>query len=76
MTDLLWNFYPVYNVFMKLFFIVTSFYILFLLKRGSHDADAALETTALETFRVGYVVMASLISAVLVNYNGSIYEVP
>ena len=53
---------------MKVFFIAVSFYILYLLKHRSQDRD-------LDTFKIEYVLIVSLIASILVNYNLSFSEV-
>lgn len=63
--DLLSSFHSYYNSIMKLIFIASSLYIIFLMKtRLHHTWDPKLDT-----FRVEYLVVPCVIMAALVHYN-------
>ncbi|KAM6502699.1 ER lumen protein retaining receptor domain containing protein [Amanita muscaria] len=69
--DLFFNFVSVYNSLMKLFFIGTSCYILYLMRykyRPTHDP-------AIDTFKVEYLVGPCLILGLIFNYEFSIREI-
>ncbi|BFZ61038.1 endoplasmic reticulum retention protein [Saitoella coloradoensis] len=61
--DLLWGPWPLYNTVMKLFFIGSSVYVLYLMKfdyRPSHDMG-------LDNFKVEYLIGGSFVMALLFN---------
>jgi ER lumen protein retaining receptor len=69
--DLLWSWVSLYNTLMKLFFIGSSIYILYLMKfpfRPTHDPN-------LDTFKIEYLLIGSFVSAMVFNYEYSFAEV-
>ncbi|KAA1476482.1 ER lumen protein retaining receptor [Dentipellis sp. KUC8613] len=69
--DLLWSWVSLYNFVMKLFFIGSSVYILYLMKfkfRPTNDPS-------IDTFRLEYLVGPSIILALIFNYSYSVTEI-
>jgi ER lumen protein retaining receptor len=69
--DLFTTWHSLYNFVMKIFFIGSSLFILYLMKirfRPTHDPS-------IDTFRVEYLIAPSLVLALLFNYSYSIIEV-
>jgi len=69
--DLLWSWVSLYNTIMKLFFIGSSIYILYLMKfpfRPTHDPN-------LDTFKIEYLLIGSFVAAMVFNYEYSFAEV-
>jgi len=69
--DLFYNFVSVYNSAMKLFFIASSCYILYLMKfkyRPTHDPS-------IDTFKIEYILAPTLILSLIFNYKFSFSEV-
>ncbi|RXW12370.1 hypothetical protein EST38_g13484 [Candolleomyces aberdarensis] len=69
--DLFYHYVSAYNSIMKVFFIASSGYILYLMKikyRPTHDPS-------IDTFKVEYLVAPSLILGLIFNYNFSVTEV-
>ncbi|KAI8143230.1 ER lumen protein retaining receptor [Fennellomyces sp. T-0311] len=69
--DLLVKFYSLYNTCMKLFFIASSIYILFLMKvkfKATYDAS-------LDTFRIEYLLGGSAVLALVFSSEYTILEV-
>ncbi|KAJ8517504.1 hypothetical protein ONZ45_g5300 [Pleurotus djamor] len=69
--DLFYRFVSVYNSAMKVFFIASSCYILYLMKykfRPTHDPS-------IDTFRVEYLLGPCLILSLIFNYNFTFTEV-
>jgi len=65
------DFVSLYNTFMKLFFIGSSCYILYLMKfryRPTHDP-------AIDTFRVEYLLGPSFVLSLIFNYKFSLVEI-
>jgi ER lumen protein retaining receptor len=57
---------------MKIFFIASSVYILYLMKgpfRPTHDPN-------IDTFKIEYLLIGSFVSSLLFNYEFSFSEVP
>jgi ER lumen protein retaining receptor len=70
-TDLFWSWVSLYNTAMKIFFIVSSAYILYLMKfpfRPTHD-------THIDTFKVEFLLLGSFVAAMVFNYEYSLAEV-
>ncbi|KAF8806657.1 ER lumen protein retaining receptor [Phlegmacium glaucopus] len=69
--DLFLRFISVYNSIMKLFFISSSCYILYLMKfkyRPTHDPS-------IDTFKIEYILAPCVIFALLFNYKFSVSEI-
>lgn len=69
--DLFFRFISVYNTCMKIFFIASSLYILYLMKikfKATYDAN-------LDTFRIEYLLGAAAILAIAFPYDYSVLEV-
>ncbi|CAE6428292.1 unnamed protein product [Rhizoctonia solani] len=69
--DLLTNFVSLYNTFMKIFFIASSIYILYLMKfkyRSTNDPS-------IDTFKVEYLLGPSVVLALIFNYGFKFSEV-
>jgi len=69
--DLFSSWHSIYNVVMKIFFISSSIYVLYLMKvrfRPTNDPS-------IDTFRVEYLLGPALILALLFNYSYSLSEV-
>ncbi|KAG6827796.1 hypothetical protein H0H93_015292, partial [Arthromyces matolae] len=69
--DLLWRYISLYNSIMKLFFIASSCYILYLMRyrfRPTHDP-------AIDTFRVEYLVGPCFVLGLIFNYGFTFSEV-
>jgi len=69
--DLLWSWVSLYNTVMKLFFIGSSIYILYLMKfpfRPTHDPN-------LDTFKIEYLLIGSFVAAMVFNYEYSFAEI-
>jgi len=70
MIDLFWGWNSTYNVLMKIFFIISSLSILYLIKhsyKATHDA-------ALDTFKVEYLLLVSVLGSLVFNYGLSVSE--
>jgi hypothetical protein len=70
-VDLLWSWVSLYNTIMKVFFIASSAYILYLMKRPfrpTHDPN-------LDTFKIEYLLIGSLVASLIFNYEFSFAEV-
>lgn len=71
-VDLFWSWVSLYNTAMKVFFIASSVYILYLMKgpfRPTHDPN-------LDTFKIEYLLIGSFIASLVFNYEFSFSEVP
>jgi hypothetical protein len=71
MEDLFWSWVSLYNTLMKCFFIGTSVYILYLMKRPfrpTHDPN-------LDTFKIEYLLVGSFVASLIFNYEFSLSEV-
>lgn len=69
--DLFWSWISLYNTVMKIFFIGSSIYILYLMKgpfRPTHDPN-------LDTFKIEYLLVGSAIASLLFHYDWSMSEV-
>lgn len=69
--DLFFHFVSIYNTLMKIFFISTSGYILYLMKypyRSTYEPS-------LDTFRLEFVLAPSAVLALIFHYNFTILEV-
>lgn len=69
--DLFWSWVSLYNTVMKIFFIASSVYILYLMKRPfrpTHDPN-------LDTFKIEYLFIGSFVAAMLFNYQYTFAEV-
>jgi ER lumen protein retaining receptor len=69
--DLFWSWISLYNTVMKIFFISSSIYILYLMKRPfrpTHDPN-------IDTFKVEYLLIGSVIAALIFNYEFTFTEV-
>jgi len=69
--DLFYNFVSVYNSVMKLFFIASSCYILYLMKfkhRPTHDPS-------IDTFKLEYILAPCLVFGLLFNYKFTFGEI-
>jgi len=69
--DLPFNFVSLYNTLMKIFFITSSLFILYLMKikfKATYDP-------ALDTFRIVYVLVPCALLALVLNYKFEILEV-
>ena|ERR1700738_1443838 len=69
--DLLWSWVSFYNTCMKLFFIGSSLYIMYLMKfpfRPTHDPN-------LDTFKIEFLLIGSFVAALIFNYEFSFSEV-
>ena len=69
--DLLWSWVSFYNTSMKLFFIGSSLYIMYLMKfpfRPTHDPN-------LDTFKIEFLLIGSFVAALIFNYEFSFSEV-
>ncbi|KAJ2931475.1 hypothetical protein H1R20_g5554, partial [Candolleomyces eurysporus] len=69
--DLFFHYVSAYNSIMKVFFIASSGYILYLMKfkyRPTHDPS-------IDTFKIEYLLAPSLILGLIFNYNFSVTEV-
>ena len=70
-VDLLWSYVSLYNTVMKIFFIASSVYILYLMKvpfRPTHDPN-------LDTFIVEFLILGSFAAAMVFNYAYTLLEV-
>lgn len=70
-VDLFWSYVSLYNTMMKLFFIASSVYILYLMKgpfRPTHDPN-------LDTFKIEYLLIAAFVTSLIFNYEFSFSEV-
>jgi len=70
MIDLFWGWNSAYNVLMKIFFIISSVSILYLIKHSykvTHDA-------ALDTFKIEYLLLVSVLGSLVFNYGLSVSE--
>lgn len=70
MIDLFWFWNSTYNVLMKIFFIISSMFILYLIKRPyetTHDV-------ALDTFKIEYLILVAVTASLIFNYGLSIPE--
>lgn len=70
-SDLFWSWVSLYNTVMKIFFIASSVYILYLMRgpfRPTHDPN-------LDTFKIEYLFIGSFVAAMLFNYQYSFAEV-
>lgn len=68
--DLFWGWNSTYNVLMKIFFIISSVSILYLIKHSykvTHDA-------ALDTFKIEYLLLVSVLGSLVLNYGLSVSE--
>jgi ER lumen protein retaining receptor len=69
--DLFWSWNSQYNILMKSFFIVSSLYILYLIKgryRSTHDST-------LDTVKIEFLVVFAMAQSLLANYGFSFTEV-
>jgi hypothetical protein len=69
--DLLWSWISLYNTVMKIFFIGSSVYILYLMKgplRPTHDPN-------IDTFKIEYLFIGSFVASMLFNYQYVFAEV-
>lgn len=69
--DLFYRYVSLYNSIMKLFFIASSTYILFLMKnrfRPTHDP-------AIDTFKIEYLLGPSLVLSLIFNYHFTVTEI-
>ncbi|KAJ8657793.1 hypothetical protein O0I10_006608 [Lichtheimia ornata] len=69
--DLFFKFHSLYNTCMKIFFISSSLYILYLMKfkyKATYDAN-------LDTFRIEYLLGGSAVMALVLPYEYSVVEV-
>jgi len=69
--DLFWNFVSIYNTLMKVFFIVSSCYIVFLMRvkfRPTNDPS-------IDTFRLEFIVGPAALLALIINYDFTLSEV-
>ncbi|CDS03278.1 Putative ER lumen protein retaining receptor [Lichtheimia ramosa] len=69
--DLFYKFHSLYNTCMKIFFISSSLYILYLMKfkyKATYDAN-------LDTFRIEYLLGGSAVMGLLLPYEYSVVEV-
>ncbi|KAH3684337.1 hypothetical protein WICPIJ_004683 [Wickerhamomyces pijperi] len=69
--DLFFSYISLYNTLMKLFFIVSSIYILYLMKM----VYAKTETQRIDTFRMDYLIGACAVLALITTYDYSISEI-
>ncbi|KAF9978547.1 endoplasmic reticulum retention protein [Actinomortierella ambigua] len=69
--DLFTNFVSLYNTVMKIFFITSSIYIIYLMK----FKFKATNDPRLDTFQVQYLLLATAILAVLINHQFSVREI-
>lgn len=70
-SDLLFSFYSLYNTVMKIFFIASSLYILYLMKvpfKPTNDPN-------IDTFRIEYLLGFSGILSFLFHYHLSLFEI-
>jgi|SRR5271154_1120440 len=70
MIDLFWRWNSTYNVFMKIFFIISSVSILYFIKHSYKDTHDA----ALDTFKVEYLLLVSVLASLVFNYELSFSE--
>ncbi|KAG9070880.1 endoplasmic reticulum retention protein [Linnemannia hyalina] len=70
-TDLVTTYVSLYNTVMKMFFIASSLYIIFLMK----IKFKATNDPRLDTFQVQYVVGGAALLALIVNYTFTFQEV-
>lgn len=71
LVDLLWSWVSLYNTVMKIFFVGSSVYILYLMKgpfRPTHDPN-------IDTFKIEFLVLGSFVAAMVFNYEYSFSEV-
>jgi len=69
--DLFWSWVSLYNFIMKIFFIVSSIYVLFLMRtkfRPTHDPS-------IDTFRIEYLLGPCAVLALIFNYKFTLSEV-
>jgi len=69
--DLFTTFISLYNTLMKIFFICTSFYIVYLMK---FKFKATWEPS-LDTFKIEYLIVPSFVLALIFNYEFSFMEI-
>ncbi|ORX45137.1 ER lumen protein retaining receptor [Piromyces finnis] len=69
--DLFTNFVSVYNTIMKIFFISSSIYIVYLMKFKLQATWQA----SLDTFKIEYLVIPSAILALIINHKFTIMEI-
>jgi len=70
-TDLFWSWISLYNTVMKIFFIASSVYILYLMKgpfRPTHDPN-------LDTFKVEFLFIGAFVASLVFNYDYTFAEV-
>jgi ER lumen protein retaining receptor len=70
-VDLFWSWVSLYNTVMKVFFIGSSIYVLYLMKgrfRPTHDPN-------IDTLKIEYLVIGSFVAAMVFNYEYSFSEV-
>jgi len=70
--DLFWKWVSVYNTLMKIFFITSSCYIIYLIVVKFRPMD---EEESTDTFRVEYLLLPCLIMALLINYHFMVTEI-
>jgi len=69
--DLFWSWVSLYNTAMKVFFVGSSLYILYLMKfpfRPTHDPN-------LDTFKVEFLLIGSFVTSMVCNYEYSFSEI-
>ena len=70
--DLFWSYVSLYNTTMKVFFITSSLYILYLMKgpfRPTFDPN-------IDTFKIEFLVLGAFAASMVFNYEYSLSEVP
>jgi ER lumen protein retaining receptor len=70
-ADLFWSWVSLYNAAMKIFFIGSSLYILYLMRfpfRPTHDPN-------LDTFKVEFLLIGAFVASMVFNYEYSLSEV-
>ena len=69
--DLTWNYVSLYNTFMKLFFIASSFYILYLMRfsfKPTNDPN-------IDTFKVEYLLGGAAVLSLIFNHQYTVPEI-
>jgi ER lumen protein retaining receptor len=70
--DLFWSYVSLYNTVMKVFFISSSLYILYLMKRPFRPTF----DPNIDTFKIEFLVIGAFAAAMVFNYEYSFSEVP
>ncbi|ODV91825.1 hypothetical protein CANCADRAFT_76607 [Tortispora caseinolytica NRRL Y-17796] len=69
--DIFFHYVSLYNTFMKIFFVTSTIYILYLMRvqyKPSHDPN-------IDTFRIEYIIAPSAVLALIINHGYTLYEI-